>query len=678
MDTILHPSAFSVVVFGESCDAKGTLATVKNIYDNVKIMSRYAKFAKPTTTKKKVPRTETTEKTTKTPCVAKKFDNKMKVNVFLKNVHVSPIYASQLNRTFSDVIASGLSAHVASQRKDAKKRRSADDFVLEVYILEEKPFYDKRRRGEPVTKAPSNWWNDKCTRIWPFIKTTTTDEENQNSRADGKEGEEEKERKSSVIDQFREFGEITTQGGTQRYGDRKKGDSKFEFCPIVHCRSKTIFSKFDFERALIQSTTDHRIQKFELKRCIKLDDPKKTSNTTASYDEDDDVENDIGDATSRYDGDNDGRHPAIAFVYWLFSVFLCYLPFFTYAMVAFVALMCDYTEGDDRMASSYLLKFKKERSKKREKQDRCAVLAFSLRKNASDVNKNHGLLRTSASVYEYGTFFSGQIEKICTNWNGSFFSCIFLFFDYAIWYQLLKRFYWDDAMYSSSQGTGKHGKTTTTSSSDSYLDTSYLTYATILMVLFYYMQVHYCFHFLKSINLVRNGKPVSYIKRIAMFAAVSVVCPFFFFIFYLIMWVYRRIFSKRAWFSTFRCSKRLRNWLFPKENLGIFRSSSSKGSSSSSSTTASKKRSSASSKKSSSSSRWNCCFACCRPEHEEDDDDVISDLYFKSNVFGSKSSKKASYSRSASSNEGEDGDSHSDSSSSSSSSSSSEIGDDVL
>lgn len=281
-------------------------------------------------------------------------------------------------------------------------------------------------------------------------------------------------------------------------------------------------------------------------------------------------------------------------------------------MVAYVALMCDYTEKNDRTVETYILRFKRKKSKG---VDKCILLTLLLRSDtkqtASSSRKHHGLLRTSASIYEYGTFFEDQIEKICTNWNGSFFSIIYLLFNYSVWYQVIKGYVFDDKIHRRN---------------DEDIENQYFTYARILLFLFYYMQVHYCFHYLKTFNFIRQGRPVTYFNRIISIGIMSTIYPFCFILFCPIMWIFRRIFSKRAWFANMRCSKSFRHWLFPKNNINndayakklmlideeddeIFY---------------------AQSKKSKSSSRWNCCCFCCRPEHEEDDDDVIFDLFSKS------------------------------------------------
>jgi hypothetical protein len=593
MDEISHPSAFCAVLFGEADDVSGTLRTLKNIFDNANRMGK--NFEPSRTKRRRVDRKRFRESSTpeeKTSAFASTVERTnvsklLKVKVFVKNADAVTVYSSQTNACISEKIGKEMNDHVVCETGGGEP-----NVHLEVYVLERPKPKKSSNFNEP---SSNNWWTDRCVKIWSTHEKTDRDAS------------------KSVVDQFREFGGISMFSSENDKRNRLEND-KFDFCPILHCRSNSVFSKFDFERTLMHAITDDRIQTFDLKQCIKIDEEDRKRKLRSGNDEEEEEEeeeeekgDDHGSSDDKRGDDKFEKYGAFGTVFSFLKKIALYFPFLIYAAFSFVALMCDHVEPNDHLVKTYLLQFKRKKTETLNKEDLCIACALSTKRtnnkfkkkhpslSKSNVVKHHGFLRTSGVVYEYGTFFYDKTKRLCTNWNGSLFAIFYLLFDYAIWYRTYVN---DRSIFGGSS--------------------EYLNYAAIFMILFYYSQCHYCFHFLKSINLIRKGKPLSFFNKMALIVSVSIVYPCLFIVFYPFMWMYRRFFSKRAWFHDTKCSRRVRKWVFSFFPVS-FSSSKRKRSNLSNTKTFEKKKKP--------SSRWNCCCSCCRPEDEEDDADVIVELY---------------------------------------------------
>ena len=578
MNDTLTPSTFCVVLYGEGNDVPGTLKTLKNVFD---IVSEMGARSKPLKSKRRLLAAKRDAETPMGKLVlTERIVNNVNVKVFIKNTNVNALYARQMSDCFSKRIQDEMKEHVATiVSKTATRRKGVSKFAFDVYSLEE-----PKLKHLAKTRATLNWWTHQCVGIWSTLDKSP-------SNVDCKQFE-----SKSVVDQFRNLGDITVLDDVNN--DDDEDAPKFDHCPVIHCKSNSVFSLVDFRRMLTHAALDDRIQTFDLKQCVKLDkdDDKRDENDVEESTEDKKDE-DFSDVT-------EASMPTWSFVRNVRNA-ARYFPYLLYAMLSFVALMCDYVEPDDHKVKSYLLKFKRKKSKKENKDDTCIVCAFASRtgprgkKGAKITTKHHGHLRTSGTIYEYGTFFGDRMEKLCTNWNGSVFAVFYLAFDYVVAYRCIEYFR-NGAFVESIE---------------------YVNYAWIVMALFYYAQVHYCYHFLVTIQLIRRGVAVSFFKKTFLIIVISIVYPFLFVFFYPPMWIFRRFLSKRGWFSNARCSRSIRNWLFSS-------SSAPKGAA----------RSRRNDKKTFDSKRnsslWNFCCCCCPIEDDDDDVVVASRASSASHRFG--------------------------------------------
>jgi hypothetical protein len=150
-------------------------------------------------------------------------------------------------------------------------------------------------------------------------------------------------------------------------------------------------------------------------------------------------------------------------------------------------------------------------------------------------------LGRSIFIYKKGTFFADQMERLCSRWNGSYFAWIFLLFDYAMGYRFYATFIDTGTAYES------------------------VNYMLVLMLAFWALQIHYAYDALWNIRLYTSSdqKPCDYAVKLTLDVCLSLIYPLVFIVFYPLMWIYRRLLSKKGLFGSFRCARAIRVFLFP-------------------------------------------------------------------------------------------------------------------